>query len=404
MQDTERIDRVREGLAEAGLDAVVAALPSDVLMLTGYWPVIGTSVAVVMRDGQSILIAPEDEADLARRGGQRETRLFRPGSLQSVAGIADTIRKPLEAALRSAGLTRGRIGLDAGPAHEPASYVGMFLYGTLLGELVAAGCPDAHVDAADEMLIRLRAVKTPAEVTRIRTACIIAGTAFTEGAGMLAPGMRETAAACAFAAPLSVEGVGRKGVERAGGYVSCMSGPNAARAWVAYARSGNRALENREFVLIHCNSYADGYWTDLTRTYCLGELDDRKRAMFGAVFAARKAALQALRPGVTGRAVDGAARSVLVERGFGPGFKHPTGHGVGFVAIDHDARPRLHPASDDILQTGMVFNVEPAIYTEGFGGLRHCDMAVVTETGAEFLTPFQGDLNALVLEGNRSWI
>ena len=77
--------------------------------------------------------------------------------------------------------------------------------------------------------------------------------------------------------------------------------------------------------------------------------------------------------------VDRAARDVIRRHGFGDdAFPHGTGHGVGFAAIDHTARPRLHPASDDVLQPGMVFNVEPAIYIEGYGGFRHCDMVVVT--------------------------
>lgn len=404
MQDAERLGRVREALAQAGLDALVAALPANVLMLTGYWPVIGTAAVIVTRDGRSVLLAPEDEADLTRTAGQTETRFVRPGSLERFSSVCDVMRRPLASALSDLGLSRANIGLEIGPAHEPASYAGMFLYGAQLGEMITAGCPDAKLESADAILARLRSVKTPTEIARIRTACEIAATAFRDGASTLAPGMRETATAAAFAAPLSVEGVGRDGVMRAGGHVSCMSGRNSARAWVAYARSSNRSVENREFVLVHCNSYADGYWTDLTRTYCLGEPHERIRAMYAAVFAAREAALAALRPGVTGRAVDQAARSVLTEHGFGPAFRHPTGHGVGFVAIDHNAVPRLHPASDDILLTGMVFNLEPAVYIEGFGGLRHCDMAVITDAGAELMTPFQGDPNALVLEGNRSWI
>jgi Xaa-Pro dipeptidase len=96
--------------------------------------------------------------------------------------------------------------------------------------------------------------------------------------------------------------------------------------------------------------------------------------------------------------VDGAARAAIEERGFGEGFKHPTGHGVGFAAIDHNAIPRIHPQSGDRLEPGMVFNVEPAIYIEGLGGLRHCDMVAVTENGMELLTPFHATLAELALD------
>jgi hypothetical protein len=67
--------------------------------------------------------------------------------------------------------------------------------------------------------------------------------------------------------------------------------------------------------------------------------------------------------------------------------RHGTGHGVGFAAVHHNAWPRLHPASDDVLQPGMVFNVEPAIYLNGHGGLRLCDLVGVHDDGVELLTP-----------------
>jgi Xaa-Pro aminopeptidase len=70
---------------------------------------------------------------------------------------------------------------------------------------------------------------------------------------------------------------------------------------------------------------------------------------------------------------------------------------VGFAAINHDALPRIHPLSDDILEIGMVFNIEPAVYVPEIGGIRHCDMVAVTENGAELLTPFQSEGNQLVL-------
>ena len=102
-------------------------------------------------------------------------------------------------------------------------------------------------------------------------------------------------------------------------------------------------------------------------------------------------------PGVEARAVDQAARDVLADHGLGASFKHPVGHGVGFAAIDHNARPRLRPGSPDVLLPGMVCNIEPAVYLENAGGLRHCDMVAVTDTGLELLTPFQSTLEELTV-------
>ena len=79
----------------------------------------------------------------------------------------------------------------------------------------------------------------------------------------------------------------------------------------------------------------------------------------------------------------------MQEQGFGAAFKHSTGHGVGSEAINADARPRVHPLSPDTLAEGMIFNVEPAAYFDGYGGVRHCDVVAVTGRGCDLLTPFQ---------------
>jgi Xaa-Pro aminopeptidase/Xaa-Pro dipeptidase len=177
-----------------------------------------------------------------------------------------------------------------------------------------------------------------------------------------------------------------------------MSGPHSAQASGAYARTRARTLDSGDLVLVHCNSYADGYWTDITRTYHLGENDERKEKIYSAVFDARHAALMAIRPGVKASEVDAAARNLMRQRGFGDAFKHGTGHGVGFAAISANSMPRIHPACHDALETGMVFNMEPAIYIEGFGGVRHCDMVTVTAGGAEVLTDFQSHPAALQID------
>lgn len=185
------------------------------------------------------------------------------------------------------------------------------------------------------------------------------------------------------------------GVERGDGFAWCMSGPNSAKAAAAYARSRNRQLIPGDLVLLHANSSADGYWTDITRTYVLGPISGRQEELFAAVFAARSAALEVVRPGARASEVDRAARNVMASRGFGKEFKHSTGHGVGFSAISPNALPRIHPASQDILEEGMVFNVEPAIYIDGYGGVRHCDMVAVGHNGADLLTDFQSTVSSV---------
>lgn len=92
-----------------------------------------------------------------------------------------------------------------------------------------------------------------------------------------------------------------------------------------HPRSRAKRIEPRDLVLVHCNSYADGYWTDITRTYCMGKLEGRPKQMYEAVFAAREVALAAVRPGARAAHVDKPARDALEARGYPP-LRHGDDH------------------------------------------------------------------------------
>jgi Xaa-Pro aminopeptidase len=395
-RDEVRIERIQSALEEARLDAIICTLPINVLLISGYWPVVGASIAIATRDGRTAVIAPKDEMELAMRALADEVRQYQTSSLEQIGSVMDAIWLPLREAARDLLIERGRIGYERGPSFLPVSYTAMHLYDASVIEMLSRSLPTARLVQADNLLARLRATPTPGEAERIRAACRIAERAFDEGARQLREGMKECGAASLFSAPL-FDMDAQEGIQRTGGFVFCMSGINSASAHTGFARTRNRELSRNDLVMVHCNSYADGYWTDITRTFTMGEADERKLEMYGAVFAASRAALDAIAPGARGADIDRVAREAIASRGFGEQFKHATGHGVGFAAIDKNAMPRLHPDSDDVLEAGMIFNIEPAIYIEGYGGLRHCDMVMVTETGAEVLTPFQSGIEHLMI-------
>jgi Xaa-Pro aminopeptidase len=396
MRDHERIDRIRRGLHRVQLDAILCTLPDSVLLLSGYWPVIGASIAVATSDGRICLIVPEDEQELARTGWADEIHTFQPGSLDKLQSTSEAAFAALQSCAQELGIAHARIGYEHGTASEPASYVGMYLYGASIVQLLIEALPSAALVGADALLAIWAMLKTPNEVNRIRAACAIAESAFAWGALRLRPGLSETEAAALFRGRLS-EGTGHNRVTRADGFAFCMSGPNSAKASGAFAFSRARKIQPGDLALIHCNSYADGYWTDITRTYSLCAPDRRREQVYRAILEARDASLAALRPGVRASVVDHAARSILGAHGFEKEFKHSIGHGVGFSAIVHNARPRIHPKSEEQLQEGMVFNIEPAVYIEGWGGIQHCDMVTVTGAGVELLTPFQSRLEDLIV-------
>jgi Xaa-Pro aminopeptidase len=384
----DRLERVQAALAGHGLSALVCSHNLNVLLLSGYWPVTGVALAIATAEPRVVLLVPEDEEELAARSWANEVRTFEPASLGSLQDCRSRLLHALQQVLPTLLPEHARIGYEAGVVHLPASYVSQQTCGCMLPGLLNEAMPSATPLPADDMLKALRMRPTRWERQRIQTACDIAAEAFRHGAPMLIPGMAEENAVLPFRNALCLAGTRHAEVARADGFFYCMSGPDAAQAHAAFQQSRRRPLQVGEPVLVHCNSYADGYWTDLTRTYVLGEPDERLSRMFDAILAARGAALNAIRPGVAASEVDKAARSVLADAGYGDAFRHPTGHGVGFSAIDHDEWPRIHPCSDCVLEDGMVFNVEPGIYIGGYGGIRDCNMVAVTGDGHELLTPF----------------
>jgi Xaa-Pro aminopeptidase len=393
-RDAERVKRIQQALADERLDAVAVAAPNNVLLLSGYWPVVGTGFAVATRGGKVGLVIPEDESNLASRGWADEVRTFKPASLDSLINFSDVVRDALKGLTAALGVEHGCvIGYQRDPLFIPSSYVSINTYGASIRDFLNNAIRGCTLRPASEMLSGLRCVLTPEEVDRVRLACNIAKSAFEQGVSQIRSGLEEWEVAELFH-PGLFEGTGE---ERRGGQTFCMSGPNSARAARAYQLTRHRKIQKGDFVLVHCNSYADGYWTDITRTFCVGKPDEKKAALYRAVLAASRAAIEAVRPGVKACDVDASAREVMRAAGFGTAFVHATGHGVGFAAIDHNALPRIHPKSDDVLEPGAVFNIEPAAYFEGEGGIRHCDVVTVTETGAELLTPFLSSIEELTI-------
>jgi Xaa-Pro aminopeptidase len=403
--DAERMQRARAALRESGCDAFLCSLPTNVLLLTGYWPVIGSSVALLTAD-RFIVICPQDEEQLAKDSRADQVITYQPASLNELSTAKTAIRAPLQKTLGELGRLKN-VGMDSEEATEPAPYAALHLFGTSLAEMLSDALPNLKIFAIFEQLARLRSQLTQPEIERVRSACRIAGEAFMNASAQISFGINEAECEGIFRHWFSREKPSKEkpgqekpslGAVRQEAFVWCMSGENSAKAHAAYARTRARQLRPGDLVMMHCNSCVQGFWTDITRTFHLGDPDERVTKMYQAIAEAGRAAIAQIRPGARASEVDRAAREVLSTHGFGKEFKHQTGHGVGFAAISADARPRLHPKSPDILEAGMVFNVEPAIYIDGFGGIRQCDVVLVNESGAEVLTQFQRDWRELILE------
>jgi Xaa-Pro aminopeptidase len=163
------------------------------------------------------------------------------------------------------------------------------------------------------------------------------------------------------------------------------AGENGA---LPHAEPSKRTIGAGELVVFDMGAAVDGYCSDCTRTFATGPLDGEAEEVYRLVLKAQVAALDAVRPGVSGSDVDSAARSVIADAGYGEGFGHGLGHGVG---LEVHEPPRLSQRSDDTLVEGDVVTIEPGIYLPARFGVRIEDLVVVTEQGHRNLSSLSKD-------------
>ncbi|MEP7048309.1 MAG: aminopeptidase P family protein [Ilumatobacteraceae bacterium] len=159
------------------------------------------------------------------------------------------------------------------------------------------------------------------------------------------------------------------------------TGPiNAARP---HHRPTDTMIEAGHTVIIDVGALYEGYHSDMTRTFFVGEPTAEQLELYEVVLAAQCAGVAAVEAGISSSELDGVCRDLIITAGYGPWFSHGTGHGVGLL-IHED--PFINRTGDLKLQVGDVVTVEPGVYREGFGGIRVEDLVVVTENGCRVLT------------------
>ena len=222
--------------------------------------------------------------------------------------------------------------------------------------------------ATTEVIETLRLRKDPVEIAAIEKAVKIAETALTETLALVQIGMSEVE----FAAELDLR-MARLGSLTPPFETIAASGPRSA---LPHARSSQRLFQEGDFLLCDFGARFEGYCSDITRTFVIGQPSERQIEVYQAVLDAHESARATLVAGVAAASVDTAARDVFEAADLGGAFPHSTGHGVGLEI--HEA-PRLHARSEASLEADMVVTVEPGLYFEGWGGVRIEDDLVVAE-------------------------
>ncbi|MFM2077980.1 MAG: putative Xaa-Pro dipeptidase [Actinomycetota bacterium] len=345
-----RADRVRARLH--GADALLVSDLTNIRWLTGFtgsngWVVLGPDRLTLVTDG--------------RYGVQAAQQMAAAGVDGDVL-VGATGAAAMEH-LAQACARYGRVGFEA--AHvtflEHTQYVAAFAT-----ELV----PVTGVVEAE------RRVKDDVEVEAMALACRIADHALAEVAPRLADGLSE--AQVRNLLELRMRELGASGPS----YETIVAtGPHNAS--LPHHRPTDTVIEAGHTVIIDVGALVDGYHSDMTRTYVVGEPSPLQQELYDLVLAAQRAGVAAVAAGMSVKELDGVCRGIITDAGYGDWFTHGTGHGVGLL-IHED--PFVNRAGDAILQVGDVVTVEPGVYREGFGGVRVEDLVVVTSDGCRVLT------------------
>jgi Xaa-Pro dipeptidase len=363
-----RIEKAKRLMGEQKIDAIILAGGTSLNYFTGIrWGNSERLFAVVIpKVGNPYIVTPAFEEDRTR-----EQLVAGPMEHTDVS-VYQEDESPFEKVgqgLKDRGIATGRIGVE-----ETTKFV--------FADSVGGAAPALKVTSATPITAGCRMIKEAHEVELMRLACQVTLKCYEAVFHALQPGMTQNQVSGLISAAY-----GRLGFP---GFASVQVGEYTA---LPHGSITPQTIREGTIIMIDDGCTVEGYQSDITRTFVLGKATDKMKQIFDIVHQAQSAGLKAARPGVALESVDAAARKVVVDAGYGPGFKyfsHRLGHGMG---MDGHEWPYLVKNNmfgwDKALkaQPGMVFSDEPGIYIRGEFGVRLEDDMHITNDGAELFTP-----------------
>jgi Xaa-Pro aminopeptidase len=351
-----RLERLRERLDGAGVDAYFGVRTEHVRYLTGF--VLGDGEERVAGSSGWFLVGADEVILLADSRYRVQAGREAPGA--RIEPVYGDIEKRWPELMASLGARRVAV---------EASHVSQATW-----QKLTAAAPDVELVPAAGWLEAQRATKEPAELVRIAAACAVADLALAALLPEIRVGVTERELA------LRLEWLIRTGGADGLAFdVACLAGPEAA---LPHGSPGDRPVLAGQVLLFDFGAQMDGYRSDMTRTLFVGEPSPRDLAIYELVARAQSATIDgiagAIRSGhplPSGRAADALARDVIEAAGHGAHFGHGTGHGIGLATHELPSLGRM--ATDDPLPSPTVFSVEPGVYLDGEMGVRIEDLLAV---------------------------
>jgi Xaa-Pro aminopeptidase len=363
----QRRDKAQRLMKELGYSAMLIEPGPSMVYFSGIdWGRSERLFALILpQTGKGIVISPAFERERAadQVGGRFEIRVWQEDESPTalVAGV-----------LKDWGFATGKLAVD-GSAR------------TFVFNRIALAAPALALGTADDITNGCRGIKTAHEIEIMRFANRITVDAYRAALKTLRAGMMQAELA------RNVSDAFAKLGYPGGAFV--LFGESSA---YPHGLPKPRALEENQVVLIDGGTSVHGYASDITRTTVFGTPAPEAQKVFDIVHEAQRQALAFAAPGKKCGEVDGVARKVVTDAGYGPDYRtftHRLGHGIGMEGHEW---PYLVRGSQVVLQPGMTFSDEPGIYQYGKFGIRLEDIMAITESGAEMLTPTQTSLSPML--------
>src|ERR1700736_6569606 len=383
--DQTKLDRVRALMKDHDVNVLVVRAPDNVVYLTNYWCMKGYDAAIFPRQGEPTLIALEPQlADAQRNSWTKDIRLFksyderdpRPPQYRALDLVIEVLKQRNLTDNVGVELNMGTQAADR-MVGEPTTPTQFYFdaFRKVAGKVIDA----------TPLLNEARAIKTSQEIERMRLANELAALAMDYTREHMRPGMKESEVGGMYEGFVHGLGVGYKGkVEMARAFTLVWSGKGIA----TFTATGDRPIQKNEPTLFEIWVCADGYWTDLTKNACPGELTAEYHKLLDLLLKVFAEAVDYSRQGAGFPDLDRLVRARIAEGGYPGQPSHPVRPGVGARA--HEP-PYAHQAGVGTIRKNMVLAIEPGIYWPGGGGLRLEDNFLMTETGNEKLCTYPDD-------------
>lgn len=363
---TERMKQLLSYLENEKLEAAMITSPTNIYYLTGFYADPHERFMALFlnaRDGLVQLFVPSLDLESATSKAQ---------GVDGITPISDT-DNPNQ-------IVKGKLGGVLKQLGVEKKLLSLF-HAENLKDIY----PDIQFLDVEEYITAMRLVKSKEDIQIVRKAIEVVEKVLQHGVSKVAPGVTELEITAELEYQMKVLGADRPAFS-----TIVLSGAQSA---LPHGRPSQKKIRSGELLLFDLGVFVDGYCSDITRTFVIGEATEEQRKMYEAVRLGNEKGIQAVEAGKPIGLVDQAARAHIESEGLGEYFIHRVGHGLG---LDIHEAPSIHSKNEMLMQPGFLFTIEPGVYIPGVGGVRIEDDIYIGEDGkAVVLTTFPKELREL---------